>query len=351
MAALGQLPRAQRLAIVLHHLADLPVERVAEETGSSVSAVKKQLVSWPRCHGVTTCPMTSSLFGRESDDRPADPAPARQRRADPCHAAPSLRDSSGRRARPPGAARCRRDPGGRRGRGRGRRARRGGGWRPALGANPSHHTDPEPHPRGARPGLGPADHRGHFGRPNWPQGTSTTAHPPAWSPRTPTPLLMECIGDPRSLGAAELHSATYHWPGRGLNNEFVLLFHNEASSVSAFADLQSGFVSCLRNSVAGRSSAQTMAGALSRRMARSTTCSKAMAIRRPTTRRWARRPLRRRRRTRGQRRRGHASPTAAGETPPPTPCTPAERGPDRTGRCGADTCGRPGRLGVGAHPR
>jgi RNA polymerase sigma-70 factor (ECF subfamily) len=44
MAALGQLPRAQRLAIVLHHLADLPVEQVAEETGSSVSAVKKQLV-------------------------------------------------------------------------------------------------------------------------------------------------------------------------------------------------------------------------------------------------------------------------------------------------------------------
>jgi RNA polymerase sigma-70 factor, ECF subfamily len=44
MAALGQLPRGQREAIVLHHLADLPVERVAEETGSSVSAVKKQLV-------------------------------------------------------------------------------------------------------------------------------------------------------------------------------------------------------------------------------------------------------------------------------------------------------------------
>lgn len=44
MTALGQLPRAQREAIVLHHLADLPVDRVAEETGSSVSAVKKQLV-------------------------------------------------------------------------------------------------------------------------------------------------------------------------------------------------------------------------------------------------------------------------------------------------------------------
>jgi RNA polymerase sigma-70 factor, ECF subfamily len=44
MTALYQLPRTQRDAIVLHHLADLPVERVAAETGSSVSAVKKQLV-------------------------------------------------------------------------------------------------------------------------------------------------------------------------------------------------------------------------------------------------------------------------------------------------------------------
>jgi hypothetical protein len=57
-------------------------------------------------------------------------------------------------------------------------------------------------------------------------------------------LLMECIGDPRSLGAAELHSATYHWPGGGLNTEFVMLFDNEASSIRAFADLQSRFVSC-----------------------------------------------------------------------------------------------------------
>lgn len=41
--ALRQLPDRQRLAIVLHHLADLTVEQVAAETGSSVSAVKKQL--------------------------------------------------------------------------------------------------------------------------------------------------------------------------------------------------------------------------------------------------------------------------------------------------------------------
>jgi RNA polymerase sigma-70 factor, ECF subfamily len=42
--ALRQLPEKQRVAVVLHHVADLPVEQVAEETGSSVSAVKQQLV-------------------------------------------------------------------------------------------------------------------------------------------------------------------------------------------------------------------------------------------------------------------------------------------------------------------
>lgn len=41
--ALRQLPDKQRTAIVLHHLADLPVDQVAAETGASVSAVKAQL--------------------------------------------------------------------------------------------------------------------------------------------------------------------------------------------------------------------------------------------------------------------------------------------------------------------
>ncbi len=41
--ALKELPHKQRVAIVLHHLVDLPVEQVATETGASVSAVKKQL--------------------------------------------------------------------------------------------------------------------------------------------------------------------------------------------------------------------------------------------------------------------------------------------------------------------
>ncbi len=44
IAALAMLPRAQRVSIVLHHLADLSVAQVAEETGASVSAVKQQLV-------------------------------------------------------------------------------------------------------------------------------------------------------------------------------------------------------------------------------------------------------------------------------------------------------------------
>jgi RNA polymerase sigma-70 factor, ECF subfamily len=44
VAALGRLPHRQRVAVVLHHLADLPVEEVARETGASVSAVKQQLV-------------------------------------------------------------------------------------------------------------------------------------------------------------------------------------------------------------------------------------------------------------------------------------------------------------------
>lgn len=43
VAALRQLPEAQRVAIVLHHLADLPVDQVAAETSSSVPAVKSRL--------------------------------------------------------------------------------------------------------------------------------------------------------------------------------------------------------------------------------------------------------------------------------------------------------------------
>lgn len=41
--ALRQLPEAQRTAIVLHHLADLPVHAVAAEVGAPVGTVKARL--------------------------------------------------------------------------------------------------------------------------------------------------------------------------------------------------------------------------------------------------------------------------------------------------------------------
>lgn len=43
VAALRQIPEAQRVAIVLHHLCDLTVEQVAAETGSPVGTVKTRL--------------------------------------------------------------------------------------------------------------------------------------------------------------------------------------------------------------------------------------------------------------------------------------------------------------------
>ncbi|MFE4173330.1 SigE family RNA polymerase sigma factor [Streptomyces sp. NPDC056909] len=43
VAALRRLPEAQRTAVVLHHLCDLSVERVASETGAPVGTVKARL--------------------------------------------------------------------------------------------------------------------------------------------------------------------------------------------------------------------------------------------------------------------------------------------------------------------
>ena len=43
VAALRQLPEAQRRAVVLHHLCDLSVEQVAAETGAPVGTVKARL--------------------------------------------------------------------------------------------------------------------------------------------------------------------------------------------------------------------------------------------------------------------------------------------------------------------
>jgi RNA polymerase sigma-70 factor (ECF subfamily) len=60
VAALRQLPERQRVAVVLHHLADLTVEQVAAETGASVAAVKQQLARGRR-----------ALAGLLSDDEPS----------------------------------------------------------------------------------------------------------------------------------------------------------------------------------------------------------------------------------------------------------------------------------------
>jgi RNA polymerase sigma-70 factor (ECF subfamily) len=43
VAALRQIPAAQRVALVLHHVLDLPIAEVAQQTGSSVGAVKVRL--------------------------------------------------------------------------------------------------------------------------------------------------------------------------------------------------------------------------------------------------------------------------------------------------------------------
>jgi RNA polymerase sigma-70 factor (ECF subfamily) len=43
VAALRDLPEAQRSAVVLHHMCDLSIEQVAAETGAGLSAVKSRL--------------------------------------------------------------------------------------------------------------------------------------------------------------------------------------------------------------------------------------------------------------------------------------------------------------------
>jgi RNA polymerase sigma-70 factor, ECF subfamily len=43
VAALKQLPEAQRQAIVLHHIADLPVHQVAAEVGAPIGTIKARL--------------------------------------------------------------------------------------------------------------------------------------------------------------------------------------------------------------------------------------------------------------------------------------------------------------------
>ena len=69
IAALRRLPEAQRRAVVLHHLCDLSVEQVAEETGSPVGTVKARL-----SRGRTAL---AALLGETAggDRGPAQPSP------------------------------------------------------------------------------------------------------------------------------------------------------------------------------------------------------------------------------------------------------------------------------------
>lgn len=62
--ALRQLPEAQRRAIVLHHLADLTVEQVAEETGVPTGTVKARLARGRAALAtLLTDPATAKAFG------------------------------------------------------------------------------------------------------------------------------------------------------------------------------------------------------------------------------------------------------------------------------------------------
>jgi RNA polymerase sigma-70 factor, ECF subfamily len=74
IAALRQLPAKQQVAIVLHHLVDLPVEQVATETGSSTAAVKKQLT-----RGRSALSVLLSEGGAESTE-PASLTPRKDER-------------------------------------------------------------------------------------------------------------------------------------------------------------------------------------------------------------------------------------------------------------------------------
>ena len=73
--ALQALPEVQRTALVLHHLCDLDVAAVAEETGATVSAVKTRLARGRRA-------LADLLGDVRPDDltTPADAAPGRSLR-------------------------------------------------------------------------------------------------------------------------------------------------------------------------------------------------------------------------------------------------------------------------------
>jgi RNA polymerase sigma-70 factor (ECF subfamily) len=69
LAALRQLPAAQREAIALHHLADLPVHEVAEAVGAPVGTVKARLARG-RTALAALLAETSSETGTETERSP-----------------------------------------------------------------------------------------------------------------------------------------------------------------------------------------------------------------------------------------------------------------------------------------
>jgi len=129
VAALQRLPAAQRTAVVLHHLVDLDVAAVVDETGASVSAVKSQLSRGRRrlaellgetAVGTTTTP--AGRTGRWTDESARQlegPAGGRRRVGAPVRAARTRGAAVGRAApyaAPPGGRVGRGDGSGRRGR-------------------------------------------------------------------------------------------------------------------------------------------------------------------------------------------------------------------------------------------
>jgi RNA polymerase sigma factor (sigma-70 family) len=64
VAALRKLSAAQRQAVVLHHLLDLPVDEVARQTGTSASNVKARLVKGRQVLGTLLADTTTSEVNR-----------------------------------------------------------------------------------------------------------------------------------------------------------------------------------------------------------------------------------------------------------------------------------------------
>jgi hypothetical protein len=83
MAAIRKLPAAQREAVALHYLADLPIHEVAEATGSPVGTVKSRLSRGRAALAVLLADLPDSSEARHGCSRPAPSArhlPRRSRR-------------------------------------------------------------------------------------------------------------------------------------------------------------------------------------------------------------------------------------------------------------------------------